>query len=90
MLSLAVAKVCARLLSDGFAFVNKDALVPLLASQFLSFRKVLFVLLLRASSHVTLSQQPPFVHFLFRFSYTQDMCSLGFGIVSGTSVSAPS
>ena len=83
-------KVFSRLLSFVNSFENGDAPTALvIASQFLSFRKVLFVPLPRVFSHVLLIRQPLFAHFLSRFFYTQDMCNLEFDIVFGIFVSLP-
>lgn len=89
--SLAIARIFFRLLSINSAFWNKDAPVLAIASQsFWHFQKVLFMLLLRAFSHAVLTRQPLFSHFLSKFFYTQDMCSLRFGITFGISISLPS
>jgi len=65
-----------------FAFLNRNAV--LVTFRFvLRFRRVRAALRLGASSRVAPAQQRLCVHFPFEFFYTQDTCSLGFGIVFG-------
>lgn len=90
MLSLAIAKTSAHQLFIGFAFVNKDAPILVVASQFLFFQIVLFVLRPGAFFRAILVQQPLFFHFLSRFFYIRDKCNPVFGIAFGTFTSLPS